>query len=121
MLRPASVRRGRRSIGGWTDAGPAMAANVEEGVHAASGIAGDDDTLAGNFAKNVVAWSWNFGFAARVDPHLRVEAVHFFAEDLRVRVVAPWKSPWRGRHFCLHIFPEGVRFSRLLCHKPNWG
>jgi len=56
-----------------------------------------------------------FRFRGRVDPHLRIEA-HFFAEDLRVRVVAPWKSPWRGRHFCLHIFPEAGALFALIIH-----
>src|SRR6266403_302373 len=93
------------AFGEGTDARAAVAANVEKGVQASARIAGDNDALAGNLTQNVVAGMWNFGLAARIDPHLRIEAFHLLAENLRVRVVAPRKSLWRGRHFCLHDFP----------------
>src|ERR1700720_1516035 len=101
-------------FGGRTDARAAVAANIEKSVHAGRGIAGDNDAFAGDLTQNVVARSWNFGLAAGIDPHLGVEAVHFLAENLRVCVIATWKSPWRGRHFCLHVFPEALRFFGLI-------
>src|SRR4029077_18368864 len=105
------------AFGRSTDAGAAVAANVEKGVYAAACIASDNDALTGNLSQNEVAGAWNFGLAACIYPHLRVEAVHLVAKDLGIGVVALRKSFWRGSHFCLHDFPEGCSLSGLLCHK----
>src|SRR6266478_3442650 len=104
------------TFGGRTDARAAVAANIEKGLHASAGIARDNDAFSCNLTENVVAGAWNFSFAAGIHPHLRIEAVHLVAENLRVGVVALRKSLWRGRHFYLHVFPEVLRLSGILCH-----
>src|SRR2546421_3017320 len=76
------------ALGGRTNAGAAMATDVEEGLHAAGCIACDNDAFTGDLAQNVVAGTWDFRLAAGIHPHLRVKAVHLFAEYLRVGVVA---------------------------------
>src|SRR3981081_1685289 len=48
---------------GGTDACAAMPANVVKGVHASARIARDNDALAGNFTKHVIAGTWNLALS----------------------------------------------------------
>src|SRR2546421_2961309 len=84
------------ALGGRTNAGAAMATDVEEGLHAAGCIARDDDAFTGDLAQNVVAGTWDFRLAASVDPHLRIETIHLFPEHLRVGVIALRKCSGSG-------------------------
>src|SRR6266852_772562 len=104
------------AFGRRADASAAMTANIEKSVHATAYVAGDNNAFAGNLAQNKIAWSRNLRLAAGIHPHLRVEAFHLLGENLWVGVIASRKSPWRGRHFCLHRIPKVCALSSILCH-----
>jgi len=98
-----------------------MPANIEKSMHARGLHRGVTIMLSpfqsGNLAQNEITGRGISDSRAGIDPHLRIEAIHFFREDLWVGVIraAEESLAWMSLRVCMDS-PMFYTLSSILCH-----
>jgi hypothetical protein len=82
----------KSALRGGAQARAAMAAHIIESADLAARIAGDDDTLSGDVAQEVIAGPRNLASAASANPGLAVKAFELVTKEIRIRIITPGKS-----------------------------